>query len=180
MGAQLGRAGADGERRASGFTPPGGTAARSSLTVPTPDVRASSRSPSPGWERPSASAGPAPGSKPRIEGPLLKLSPSMFGGWQLRWFELNGGCFRYWKTQAEAKAGKPPQGEVNCKGLSVAGKSGTTFKIKTSQTEDREFQLDAEVKNKVDAEKWDIGPKPAPSMQDWIKAFEQEGVASRM
>lgn len=103
----------------------------------------------------------------------------MFGGWQLRWFELKDGCFRYWESPAYAKLGRPAKGEVNCRGLTVSDKSGSKFCVKTSQTSDRAFSLDANCQSQVAAAKWDIGPSPLPSMQDWVRAFEQEGVVSR-
>jgi len=134
------------------------------------------RSPSPGWVRPPEAAAPL---KARLAGPLLKLSPSLLGGWQLRWFEITDGRMRYWEAPGDAKEGKAPKGEVDLNGLKVQTPGGTKFDLTTASSGSRTFSLDAGAAKQAASAGWDLGPSAPPSMQDWVKALEQEAVMAR-
>jgi len=147
------------------------------LATPPAEARASSRSPSPGWARPEAAAGAA--AKARLAGALLKLSPTFLVGWQLRWFEVGGERMKYWASPAEASAGQIPKGEVLLQGLKVQTQGAMKFDVTTASSGDRTFSLDADVAQALSGSGWTLGPAAPPSMQDWIKALEQEAVLAR-
>jgi len=158
---------------------------RAQPSSPRPPTSPQARAPSP---RPAASSTPSPSwarsdavtsSKIRLAGPLLKLSPSFMGGWQLRWFEISDGCVRYYASPDDAKAGKEPKGQVELRGMKIQKKSGTTFEFTTTNSGERVFGLDADIAKSVASAGWDVGPSAPPCMQDWVVALEQEAVFSR-
>jgi len=158
---------------------------RAQPSSPRPSASPQARSPSP---RPAASSAMSPSwvrsdavssSKIRLAGPLLKLSPSFMGGWQLRWFEIGDGSIRWYASPDDAKAGKEPKGQTEVRGLKIQKKSGTTFQFTTSDSGSRVLQLDADTAKSVASAGWDVGPSAPPCMQDWVVALEQEAVFAR-
>jgi len=113
----------------------------------------------------------------RLSGPLLKRSPNVLMGWQLRWFEVGGGSVRYYTSPDEAKAHAKPAGNVSLAGLSLQRKNGSAFDFTALQTGDRIFSLDADVGSKVGSAGWELGPAGVPTVLQWVAALQQEAEA---
>jgi hypothetical protein len=161
-------------------------------TTAAPAVRPAARAPAspqgrPPSPRPVASSTPSPRarsdavttSRIRLSGPLLKLSPSFRGGWQLRWAEVSDGCVRYYASPNDANAGTEPIGVVELRGMKIHKKSGTFFEFAAANSGERVFSHDADTAKRVASAGWDIGPSAPPCMQDWVVALEHEAVFGR-
>ena len=48
-----------------------------------------------------------------FQGTMQKLRPKLISYWQTRYFVLKFRMLRYYKSEADMKAGKPPRGILN-------------------------------------------------------------------
>mmetsp|Transcript_32206 Transcript_32206/g.75621 ORF Transcript_32206/g.75621 Transcript_32206/m.75621 type:complete len:651 (+) Transcript_32206:106-2058(+) len=126
----------------------------------------------------------ASGTKVRLAGPLLKMSGSFFGGWQLRWCEVSNGAIHWWERPEQAKAGEEPNGGLELRGLKVSMQrnSNSVFILHAENDKGKDYFLDANVASALAKAGWEaaelaLGVTLAAS--DWVRALEQEAVLRR-